>query len=79
MFRIEGDFYGLKPLSVLGLKSLWAVMRLAQFLNPLSEKGFSVFLFLSLDRSMAEMVYSDQVSEIEPRKLNISRVSGACG
>ena len=28
---------------------------------------------------MAEMVYSDQIVAIAPRKLNISRVSEACG
>ncbi|VXD22361.1 hypothetical protein PL8927_750058 [Planktothrix serta PCC 8927] len=66
-------------MSVLGLKSVLAEMRLAQFLNPLSERAFSVFLFLPLAKSMAGMLYYDQVVGIAPRKLNISRVPEAYG
>jgi len=61
------------------LNSVGWLWRLAQFLEAIPMKDFSLFLFLPLDRSMAEMIYSDQVSGIEPRKLNISRVSEACG
>jgi len=76
---MEGEILGLKGLSVMGLGCLQAVRRLSEFLNALWGKGFGVFLFLPVDKSMAEMLYCDQVVGIVPRKLNISRVSEACG
>ncbi len=74
-----GEILALKALSVMGLRCLKAEKRLSEFLNTLWEKGFGVFLFLPVDKSMAEMIHLDQVVRIVPRKPNISRVSEACG